>query len=62
MIKIVVLSIVSISIFIALYDVIDLYKSYDFSKPNFLPLALQVVLGLLIISVVVNLLWFLFTS
>ena len=62
MIKIVILSILFISILIALYDVIDLYKSYDFSKPNFLPLALQVVLGLLIISVVVNLLWFLFTS
>jgi hypothetical protein len=62
MIKIVVLSIVFISIFIALYDVIDLYKSYDFSKPNFVLVSLQVVIGLLIISVVVNLLWFIFTS
>ena len=62
MIKIVVVSIVFVSILIALYDVIDLYKSYDFSKPNFALLSLQVVLGLLIISVVVNLLWFLFTS
>ena len=61
MIKIVVISIVFVSILIALYDVIDLYKSYDFSKPNFALLSLQVVLGLLIISVVVNLLWFLFT-
>ena len=61
MIKTVVLSIVFVSILIALYDVIDLYKSYDFSKPNFALLSLQVVLGILIISVVVNLLWFLFT-
>ena len=62
MIKIVVLGIVFISIFIALYDVIDLYKSYDFNKPNFVLVSLQVVIGLLIISVVVNLLWFIFTS